>query len=125
MIQDRTDQGIDQNGRRFRRYSKLYAESLEFKLAGKSRNDVDLRFTNEMMDSIVVTGDGPGYVEIGFDNEEARLKMLYNEGNGRSFFGIQQSELDSILVDYPVPQTVSQSLSTAILSELLRRFRGN
>ena len=71
VIQEETqDKGIDQNGKRFKPYSKGYAEFRREKGRG---NKVDLTFTGHMLNSMKVIRATDSTVTIGFiDSTPAR-----------------------------------------------------
>ena len=67
VIRDRTERGIDRNGKMFKHYSDLYANSRDFKTAGKSKSHVNLRLTGEMMATLGIVSHRRGEVNIGFN----------------------------------------------------------
>jgi hypothetical protein len=100
-IRLRTSDGFDQNGTKFKRYSKKYADK-----KGVGVNDVDLIFDGDMLMGIEVTGIGSDYVEIGYkdDSEQAgkaegNILGTYGQQEpvvkgGRKFLGIKKDEID-------------------------------
>lgn len=93
LMIERTQSGEDINGRRFKQYSKEYAE-----LKGVSRNDVDLTFMGDMLAGI------NGELERGnikLFMEEDQVPKAFNHCTGdtlpkRVFFGLTESEIESI-----------------------------
>jgi hypothetical protein len=70
VIQEETQDGIDQNGKRFKPYSKGYAE---FRKEEGRSNKVDLTFTGHMLNSMKVIRATDSTVTIGFiDSTPAR-----------------------------------------------------
>jgi len=70
VIQEETQDGIDQNGNRFKPYSKGYAE---FRKEEGRSNKVDLTFTGHMLNSMKVIRATDSTVTIGFiDSTPAR-----------------------------------------------------
>ena len=70
VIQEETQDGIDQNGKRFKPYSKGYAE---FRKEEGRGNKVDLTFTGHMLNSMKVIRATDRTVTIGFiDSTPAR-----------------------------------------------------
>ena len=63
VIQEETQDGIDQNGKRFKPYSKGYAE---FRKEEGRGNKVDLTFTGHMLNSMKVIRATDRTVTIGF-----------------------------------------------------------
>lgn len=110
-IKRRTEKGVDRNGKKFPAYSKAYTESMDFKIAGKSKNSVDLQLSGDMLASINLLSHRKGKLLIGFENgsdENARadgnITGSYggspNPKRARDFLGLPDSELDKILSHY-------------------------
>ena len=86
-------------------YSKEYANSLEFDAAGKSRNNVNLTLSGDMLRSIDVLDVKANTIKIGIDDtEEAAKAHGHQTGkNGevprmkRPFFGLSASDLKSVV----------------------------
>ena len=109
-IVDRTQRGLDKNGRRFPRYSKEYIKSLDFKNAGKSPSKVDLQLSGDMLAALKLLNDRKGVLTIGFDrgteeNAKAEGNILGSYGRepnpskARDFLGVEAKKLRE-LVDY-------------------------
>lgn len=88
-------------------YSKEYSESLEFQVAGKSRGDVNMKLTGDMLDSIEVLDFDGEVLTVGIEGEQAPKAHGHMTGkNGqvpkmkREFFGLTEKELDAILGNY-------------------------
>jgi hypothetical protein len=87
-------------------YSKNYAESLEFKAAGKSRSDVNMTLTGDMLSSIDVLSVSGNKIKIGITDGTQVLKA-FNHITGdtvpsRPFFGVSKSELKEIASPFKV-----------------------
>jgi hypothetical protein len=128
-IKERTNQGIGVNGQKFASYSSSYVNSLPFRIAGKSASQVNLRLSDEMMDSLEVVDSGSGFITLGFTNASAEQKAEWNaasdNGPSREFLGISQSELDALLSDYTEESeetTVSESLVNRVLEAARQRI---
>ena len=121
-IKLRTLEGVDLDGKPFANYSKRYTESKDFKLAGKSSSEVDLRFTHEMMDSLEVLSVDGGSVTIGFTNEAAGKKAEWAEasdnGPSRKFMGVTDKELSSILSQHAAPTQATRGLAEEVLKRI-------
>jgi hypothetical protein len=121
-IQNRTLEGLDLEGRPFAPYSKRYIDSREFKAAGKSPSEVNLRLTEEMMNAMEVQGSEPGSVTIGFNSIAAAQKAEWAEasdnGPSRKFFDVTPTELSNILAQYAAPQTATRTLAMDILQRI-------
>lgn len=97
------------------KYSEGYVKSLDFKIAGKSPNKINLKQSFEMLNSIVLRNQSSGNLRIGIeagDRENAK-KAEGNElgtygqktpkpSRARKFIGIAKQDLDKILKKYPV-----------------------
>lgn len=80
-------------------YTKEYANSLEFKAAGKSINDVNMRLSGDMLESIDILSENGPEIKIGINDSEQAPKahghITGHEGEWkykRKFFGITQKE---------------------------------
>lgn len=114
-IRERTAEGKDKNGNKFPGYSKTYIKSLEFKIAGKSKGDVNLRLSGDMMAAMDLIKSEPGKVVIGYrpgDPEagraEGNIRGTYGQSSGstkkkRDFLGISPDVLkQEILSKFPL-----------------------
>lgn len=85
-------------------YSKAYADSLDFKAFGKSRGNVNMTLTGDMlglMDVIQIDGNK---ITIGWDDPTENPKA-YNHSVGdtvprRPFFGVSKKELQEIKKEF-------------------------
>jgi len=110
----RTLSGKDVNNRNFTGYSKSYKKSLEFKIAGKSSNKVNLRLSGEMLNELKVLKNRSGEITIGYEsgseeNDKAEGNQKGTYGNPRPvtkprrFIGISGNDLrKNILSKYPL-----------------------
>lgn len=81
-------------------YSKEYVNSLEFKAAGKKRNDINMTLKGDMLASVDVLSTTGNKIKIGIDDELQILKA-YNHITGdtvpsRPWFGVSKKDLDEI-----------------------------
>lgn len=109
FIVDRTQRGLNVNGRKFPKYSKAYLESIDFKNAGKSKSKVDLQLSGDMLAAISLLEDRDGKIVVGFaegSDEEGRAEGnilgTYGQdepipGKARPFLGIKPNELKKII----------------------------
>lgn len=85
-------------------YSKTYRESLDFIAAGKTKSDVNMTLTGDMLASIQVEDRGGNKVAIYIDGEENTLKAFnHNTGDTvpkRPFFGVISKDLRSVATDF-------------------------
>lgn len=107
-IRQRTVKGVDKNGSKFPKYSETYINSMAFKLAGKSKNRIDLTLSGDMLEALTVLSHKPGKVTIGFEKgteENARadgnIRGAYggspDPNKARDFLGIDEAALDAIV----------------------------
>jgi hypothetical protein len=112
------------NGKPFAGYSKRYVDSKEFRVAGKSASQVDLRFTHEMMNSLAILESGSGSITLGFSSDEAAKKAEWAEasdnGPSRKFFGLSDAELSTILDQYAAPEAATRSLASEALQRIFQ-----
>lgn len=122
-IRDRTEQGVDKDGKPFPKYSREYIKSVDFKNAGKSAGQVDLRLSGDMMTALQVLDQDDGTLTIGYKNgtaENARadgnIRGTYGQDRGsskkaRPFLGITKAELGDILEQYPLDERPKSRVS--------------
>lgn len=129
FILERTAKSIAIDGSHFPNYSTSYAESKDFKNAGKSKSHPDLHLTGEMLAELSVLQAGQGYVTIGFQagtpaNDKAVWAERSDNGPARMFLGITDANLapivDSVRVDALPSNKQVQSLAQSILRGLFR-----
>lgn len=114
LIVKRTrEKNIDKNGRPFKKYSKAYKESLDFKNAGKSGSRVDLTLSREMLNELDYLSGRDGQITVGYEKDNDRLNGKV-EGNRkgtygktarsgrvpRDFLGLPESEINKIIRKY-------------------------
>lgn len=109
-IVERTENGVDKDGKKFPGYSKSYLASLDFKNAGKSPSKVDLTLSGDMLAALALLSERKGALTIGFENgtpendkaEGNRLGSYGGDPNpkkARDFLGIDRRKLAE-LIDY-------------------------
>lgn len=85
-------------------YSKEYAESLEFKAAGKSRGKVNMTLSGDMLGSIDILDEKANVLKIGIDDElEAPKAYNHQEGDtvpARPFFGLNNKDVEEIRSEF-------------------------
>ena len=105
-IVERTMQGKDKNNNPFKKYSKSYAESLDFKIAGKSRSRPNLQLSGDMLASLELLSQQKGKLKVGFpkgDEVNARAEghitgiLGKSRGHKRDFLGLQKSKLNELI----------------------------
>lgn len=115
----RTQQGLDINGRPFVSYKDSYRDSDVFKSMGKTGH-VNLTLFSEMLNSIEYDTQGDNVVIYINDSTEAAKAYNHNTGDTlprREFFGVTQSELDTIKKQYKQISDSPQMID--LLNEIL------
>ena len=105
----RTDKGIDVDGDKFVGYSKAYQDSLNFKIAGKTKGNVNLQLSGDMLAALQVLKQDGNKLTIGFERwseenakADGNIRGTYgrqkaNPFNSRDFLGISNTELIDIV----------------------------
>ena len=129
-IRSRTDDNIDRKSKRFKSYSKAYASTLEFKAAGKSVGNPNLRLTGDMLGLMDVVSTGRSTITIGWDEGDENKKAhghITGSDPGpkvrRDFFGLPEKDYDQIatgfrIADDGVPEDAGVLSSLLTLREL-------
>lgn len=135
-IRERTQRKrIDRNGKAFRKYSKAYSESLEFKAAGKAKGEPNLTLTGDMLGLMDIVDQGRDFITIGFPDRDDQLKAhghILGSSPGprvrRDFFGLPSKSYDAIAGDFTLPTTErAEEVDRGILPGLVtlaELFRG-
>jgi hypothetical protein len=118
LIIERTQSGVDINGRDFVRYSEDYAE---FK--GVSRGDVDMTLTSAMLAGINGEADG---TRVKIFVEPDQVPKAFNHCKGdtlprRNFFGLNTEEIETIASSLGVANVFEQRQQLNI-SEIIRNI---
>lgn len=107
FILRRTSRGLDKNNRKFARYSESYIESQEFRIAGKSKNQVDLELSGDMLTALqIINTTTAGFITIGYQSGEENDKAAWQRNNTRpdfpkrDFLGIADKDLNTIIQRY-------------------------
>lgn len=128
-ITTRTLNGFDKNNKKFKKYTKEYAE-----LKGVGVNDVDLTFDGEMLSELELVSHSPGEIVIGYIDPsdelagkvEGNRSGLYGKSTNkkaRDFLGMKQSEIDILIDSYQDEvDTGTESLTDAEIDELARQI---
>jgi len=127
FIKQRTDKGIDANGRKFAPYSNSYVKSTDFEIAGKSKSEVNLRLSDEMMESIELLDSGNGYIVIGFEsgtpaNDKAVWAQRDDNGPKRAFLDIAENDLERIIASTTVADSAIAEESLSLAQRILRNL---
>lgn len=127
-IRQRTESGIDKNGAQFKGYSEAYQQSLDFRIAGKSPGQVNLKLSGDMMTALEVIDTADGFVTVGITDAEDQAKahghLTGAEGRLpiRDFLGLPEGDLKNIVERFPVETSTERAQRTQdLLSQLLGR----
>jgi len=114
VIRKRTAKNLDVDGEKFPAYSKEYAKSVDFKAAGKSKGDINLTLSGDMLANIEMLQAKRNTVRIGYEKgstenakADGNIRGTYGtpspiKGKARPFLGISDDDLQKILEKYPV-----------------------
>lgn len=112
IVERTTVKNIDRKGNPFPGYSKAYTQSLDFKIAGKTKGNVNLRLSGDMLNSLKVLNTKKGEITIGFDRgdsenngkAEGNIKGTYGQktstGKKRDFLGLPRNQIKEIQDSY-------------------------
>lgn len=118
--------GLDRTNKRFSRYSVAYTKSLNFKIARKSKSNVNLTQSGDMLDALDVLSHRPGQIVIGWErgsNENAiadgNIRGTYGQsrqiGPRRDPNGITSPDLRRILANFPLDDREASKETAAII----------
>jgi hypothetical protein len=118
FIRERSAKGLNKNNREFPGYSEEYEKSLNFKIAGKSKDKVDLTLSGDMLGALSLLSDSNGKIMIGFENgteenaiADGNIRGTYGKSKPsskkRDFLGITKADLAKILDDHPLEESDS------------------
>jgi len=109
FIRDRVqNRNLDKKNRELAAYSDAYARSLDFKIAGKSKNDVNLTLSGDMLGALTVLSQKKGSILIGWENgtpenakADGNIRGTYGQskqvGPKRDILGLTKEDLAQIL----------------------------
>lgn len=132
-IIERTLDKKDKDGKQFRHYSKAYADSLEFKAAGKSKSNPNLRLTGDMLGLMDIVELGNRKITIGWtDATEAAKAHGHITGNPkgpgvkRDFFGLPDNDIKEIASQFNIGSITSPDEARVVsaLATLRELFSG-
>lgn len=99
-IRDRTADNIGADGKRFKNYSKTYAESIEFLAYGKSKGDPNLKQSGDMLGFMDIIDESKNKIVIGWDDSDESAKahghITGNVGVKRDFLGLTDKEVKEL-----------------------------
>lgn len=109
------------------KYSESYADSTAFKAYGKSKSDVNLTQTGDMLGLMDIISESSDKIVIGWNDSlqsnKAHGHITGNVGAKRNFFGLPADDLKSIAGKFESEvQSVQSDSSPTRISDLTRSF---
>lgn len=106
-------------------YSEMYAESIDFKAYGKSKNDVNMKLTGDMLGLMDIIDEKKNKIVLGWNDSDDAAKA-YNHITGdtvpkRNFFGLPESDIKEIVNEFKDELPFGDRESTS-LTDLTERF---
>lgn len=100
----RTESGVDVKGKPFAKYSPNYIKSAPFKAFDKSKGEVNLELSGDMLGLMDIVGESRNSVTIGWGDED-QIPKAFNHITGdtvkkRDFFGLTKEDLDSLKSEF-------------------------
>lgn len=129
-MEERVDDGLGYGRTKLKSpYSDAYANSLNFKAAGKSKTDVNMKLSGDMMASIDIIEVNGSKVTIGIDDPD-QVPKAFNHQTGdtvprRPFFGVTNEELKQyVLSEFKDEIKAKRTTSAEEQSRLISAIRG-
>lgn len=144
-IVKRTQEGKDKNNRDFPGYTEKgvngrkingYVDSLDFRIAGKSKRDVNLTLSGDMLSLLQVLKIEEGKIVIGYKSGdkingrvEGNVLGTYGQsspirGKKRDFLGIKTSDLrKEILTNYPLSDREESLARADKMKEIIKESK--
>jgi hypothetical protein len=107
------DKNLDKRNHELPAYSKSYVESLNFKIAGKSKSDVNFTQSGDTLAALDVLETANGMVRIGWEQgskenaiADGNIRGTYGHshpvGPKRDILGLTKKDLSTILKEFPL-----------------------
>lgn len=95
---------MDVKGKPFAKYSPNYIKSAPFKAFDKSKGEVNLELSGDMLGLMDIVGESRNSVTIGWGDED-QIPKAFNHITGdtvkkRDFFGLTKEDLDSLKSEF-------------------------
>lgn len=122
-IRERTKSNIGADGKRFKNYSKEYADSIEFKAYGKSKGDPNLKQTGDMLGLMDIIEEKKNSIVIGWSDSTEAAKahghVTGNVGVKRDFLGLTEKEVSELRAQWrEVIDTAKGELGPGFISSV-------
>jgi hypothetical protein len=129
FIRDRTQKGLSWRNRDLPGYSDSYANSLNFRIAGKSKDKVDLTQSGDMLGALTLLDTEDGKITIGFEKDsqenaiaDGNIRGTYGHakpiGPKRDFLGITKKDLSRILDNFTPEDAAAGKAAKDIQSKM-------
>jgi hypothetical protein len=116
-------------------YSDSYADSLNFKAAGKTKNNVNMKLSGDMLGSIDLLKVDGSKLTIGIEDPDQAIKAYghqtgfeghpFLKGPKRPFFGVSTEELKKkVLTDFKKEIEAKKVTSFETQSKMINLIRG-
>jgi phage gpG-like protein len=104
LIRERTEQGLDKNGRPFAPYSDAYKDSLAFRAHGKSDGEVNMTLSGDMLGLLDIIEEGTTKLTFGWEDELENAKA-WNHTTGdtvpkRDFLGLTNDDINKLYDEF-------------------------
>lgn len=107
----------------FKKYSKEYYESEDFKIYGKSRNDVNLTASGEMLGLMDIIEEGKNKIIIGWNDPDQAGKahghVTGSVGKERNFLGLRPLDVSEIVSQFEDQLPKGDDREASIVDEIL------
>lgn len=125
LIRERTDSNKFLSPAK-KTYSDDYVESLEFEVSGKSRGDVNLKLTGDMLRRMNIIEESGNSIRIGWETSEERAKAT-NHNFGvtvprREFLGLTTKEVEKVRSRYKDQLDIASDKTGKSSVDKLSRF---
>ena len=131
IIERTQERRIDKRGVGFKKYTTGYENSLEFKVAGKTKGSrANLTLSGDMLADLKFLRSEEGKITIGFekgtesnDKAEGNIKGTYGQskptGRARDFLGLPPTVLDEVRRKYPLNSARKRAERAAAILETI------
>lgn len=129
FIRDRVqNDNTDKKNRALPGYSKGYLKSLEFKIAGKSKGDVNMTLSGDTLGAMTLLSHQKGSLMIGFENgsfenakADGNIRGTFGKNKQvapkRDFLGLTDGDLKRILDEFTPEDTLASSAAKGEVGE--------
>jgi hypothetical protein len=117
---------LDKNNKPFKPYKESYIKDKRFAIMGKNKNEVNLKYTRNMLNSIKLLKHAPGVLVIGFDKGKTNDIAAYNirptHGKVRDFLGVRPTEISKVLNNFSLPDPILVGIIEGTINRITDEF---